>query len=161
MSGTGSGSHQLTAFDAALGNAGISDFNLIKVTSIIPPGIKVCSLAPGACVRGNGLMVPTIYEYASTAVEGQTVAAAIGIGLARDLGQPGLGFTHSGPMDAKAATEIVTDMVREGMAARDRGADYEVVVGTPQCTGSKGWSASVAALLYTDAQTVRLIESCR
>jgi arginine decarboxylase len=37
-SGTGTGQTNLAAFDAALWNAGIANFNLIKLSSIIPPG---------------------------------------------------------------------------------------------------------------------------
>lgn len=41
--GTGKGQTQLAAFDAALWSAGIANFNLIKLTSIIPSGIKIKS----------------------------------------------------------------------------------------------------------------------
>lgn len=40
-SGVGCGATQLASFDKALNNAGISDFNLIYLSSIIPPGSKV------------------------------------------------------------------------------------------------------------------------
>lgn len=40
-SGTGSGSTQLSSFDKALNNAGISNFNLIYLSSIIPKNTKV------------------------------------------------------------------------------------------------------------------------
>jgi arginine decarboxylase len=35
--GTGSGNTRLAAFDAALRNAGVSDFNLLYLSSVIPP----------------------------------------------------------------------------------------------------------------------------
>lgn len=37
-SGTGKGHTMLAAFDAALHDAGVSNYNLIKLSSIIPPG---------------------------------------------------------------------------------------------------------------------------
>lgn len=43
--GTGSGQTQLAAFDAALLDAGIANFNLIKLSSIVPPYSSV--------VKGN------------------------------------------------------------------------------------------------------------
>jgi len=39
--GKGSGHTELSAFDNALYDAGIGNFNLIRLTSIIPPGSKV------------------------------------------------------------------------------------------------------------------------
>ena len=39
--GKGSGKTELAAFDAALWNAGIADYNLIILSSIIPPNSKV------------------------------------------------------------------------------------------------------------------------
>ena len=43
-SGIGYGQTKLAAFDAALNEAGIANFNLIKLSSVIPP--KVRSLRP-------------------------------------------------------------------------------------------------------------------
>lgn len=40
-SGTGIGQTQLAAFDTALLHAGIGNFNLIKLSSVIPPNIKI------------------------------------------------------------------------------------------------------------------------
>lgn len=39
--GTGSGPTKLSAFDTALSNAGIANFNLIRLSSIIPPKSKL------------------------------------------------------------------------------------------------------------------------
>lgn len=40
-SGIGEGQTNLSAFDAALWDAGIANFNLIKLSSVIPPHSKV------------------------------------------------------------------------------------------------------------------------
>jgi arginine decarboxylase len=39
--GTGTGPTKLAAFDAALRDAGVANFNLIKLSSVIPPGSTV------------------------------------------------------------------------------------------------------------------------
>lgn len=39
--GTGSGDTKIAAFDAALFDAGIANYNLIRLSSIIPPGSKI------------------------------------------------------------------------------------------------------------------------
>lgn len=39
--GTGTGDTRIAAFDAALFNAGIANYNLIRLSSVIPPGSKI------------------------------------------------------------------------------------------------------------------------
>ncbi len=39
--GVGTGSTKLSAFDAALNHAGVANFNLIKLSSVIPPKSKI------------------------------------------------------------------------------------------------------------------------
>lgn len=108
---------------------------------------------------GNGLMVPTVYERVFTDVKGETVAAAIAVGVSADPRRPGLAFTHSGRMTGQEATLLVADMVREGMAIRRRDDDFEIITVSSESTGSSGWYAAVAALLYADEQISRMIES--
>lgn len=40
-SGTGEAPSELAAFDAALHQAGVANFNLIRLSSLIPPGSQV------------------------------------------------------------------------------------------------------------------------
>jgi arginine decarboxylase len=40
-SGVGSGPTKLAAFDAALHSAGVANFNLLQLSSVIPPGSKI------------------------------------------------------------------------------------------------------------------------
>ena len=41
--GVGEGQEKLTSFEMALRNAGIAEFNLVKVSSIMPPYCKIIS----------------------------------------------------------------------------------------------------------------------
>ncbi|GAI98022.1 unnamed protein product, partial [marine sediment metagenome] len=45
--GVGNHKEELHSFELALRNAGIEKFNLVKVSSIFPPGCKVISKAQG------------------------------------------------------------------------------------------------------------------
>src|SRR3977135_996179 len=68
------GSTPLNAFDNALLAAGIGNVNLIKVSSILPPGIELVALPrikPGA-------LVPTAYAAIPSGVPGVVVGAAVG-----------------------------------------------------------------------------------
>jgi len=70
--GNAEGSTPLNAFDNALLAAGIGNINLIKVSSILPPGVELVALPrikPGA-------LVPTAYAAMTSEVPGEVVAAA-------------------------------------------------------------------------------------
>src|ERR1700730_6319338 len=72
--GSAEGSTPLNAFDNALLAAGIGNINLIKVSSILPPGVELVSLPrikPGA-------LVPTVYSSMTTESPGDVVAPAVG-----------------------------------------------------------------------------------
>ncbi|MCX7831483.1 MAG: arginine decarboxylase, pyruvoyl-dependent [Actinobacteria bacterium] len=112
VKGDGEGDTFLTAFDRALLNAGIGDFNLIKVSSIVPPGARFVELPD----IPKGALVPTVYSKIESAIHGEVISACVGAGVSEE----GLGllyeFSHQGT--AAAAEEIVRNMIEEGMAMR-------------------------------------------
>lgn len=67
--GVGSGRTRLAAFDAALRDAGVADFNLIRLSSVIPPGATVREVEAAEQIRGgHGDALFCVYAdaYAST-----------------------------------------------------------------------------------------------
>lgn len=78
--GHAEGPDSLTAFDNALMDAGIADLNLIKVSSIVPQGARLVPLRDFPI----GSLVPTVYAQAYSDVPGQTIAAAVALGLSPD-----------------------------------------------------------------------------
>jgi len=106
--------HALTAFDAALLKAGIGNVNLVRLSSILPPGCKEekngISFPPGA-------FVPTAYGATCSEKGGELIAAAVGIGFSED--SFGVIMEHSGSnCSAEAAREKVEKMIREAFANR-------------------------------------------
>jgi len=78
--GAAEGPTALNAFDNALLEAGIGNVNLIKASSILPPGAKYLeelSIPPGS-------LVPTAYCAWTSETPGEEIAAAVGVGLSRD-----------------------------------------------------------------------------
>jgi len=92
--GRGSGSNKLSAFDNALFNAGVANFNLITLTSIIPPGskIKVKKIDWNQIDFGNKLYV--VMARANQSVVGKEAWA--GIGWVQDGNGAGLFVEHVG-----------------------------------------------------------------
>lgn len=112
VSGHGEGLTPLNAFDRALLDAGIGDLNLVKVSSIIPPGARRVPLPD----IPKGALTPTVYSRAESSIPGEVVSACVGGGVSEE----GLGllyeFSHVGT--AEAAEEIVREMIADGFAMR-------------------------------------------
>lgn len=104
--GVGTGPTTLAAFDAALREVGVADYNLIRLSSVIPPG-SVLTRSPGRLLPpgswGDRMYVVT--ADARTAVVGAQVWA--GIGWIRDPASGrGLLVEH----EAHSAADLVTDI---------------------------------------------------
>ena len=106
--GTGEGPTELGSYDAALADAGIHNYNLVRLSSVIPadPDIEVVGTAPDLGPVGDELHV---VESAATAAPGESVAA--GIGWARSESGRGIFYEVAG-----ADEESVREEIREGLA---------------------------------------------
>lgn len=113
--GRGEGFTPLSAFDAALWDAGVGDLNLVKVSSILPPG---CKEEP--VVLEPGSIVPVAYAYTWSEVAGETISAAVAVGVPEDPSQAGLIMEYSTKGPKEEAETIVKKMVEEGMKLRGR-----------------------------------------
>ncbi|MDQ1240262.1 MAG: arginine decarboxylase [Thermodesulfobacteriota bacterium] len=110
-SGTGEASTKLNAFDAALLKAGIGDTNLIKLSSILPPGIiETLPYQPA-----SGSFVPLAYAEHASCTVGETISAAVAVGIPLDRGEAGLIMECSGVGTPEVWEQTARDMVLEGM----------------------------------------------
>jgi arginine decarboxylase len=79
VAASGQGGTPLSAFDAALWQCGVHDYNLIALSSVIPPGARVAAVdryRPPAAEFGRRLYV--VRAEARSAVEGAVVGAGLG-----------------------------------------------------------------------------------
>ncbi|MDI3270199.1 MAG: arginine decarboxylase, pyruvoyl-dependent, partial [Bacillota bacterium] len=112
--GKGEGSTLLNAFDCALLEAGIGNLNLIRVSSILPPG---CRLKEGFDVPA-GSLAPTAYGYLMSDEPGERIAAAIGVGFSEN--DHGVIMEFSGRCTQEEAEARVRLMVEEAFAMRHK-----------------------------------------
>ncbi len=78
--GRAEGKNHLNAFDNALLIGRIGNLNLMRVSSILPPGVQYCpnlDIPPGS-------LVPTAYGYIISDVPGELISAAVGVGFSKD-----------------------------------------------------------------------------
>jgi len=104
----------LNAFDNALLRAGIGNLNLIRVSSILPPGClheEDFPVPPGS-------LTPTAYGYLLSSQPGQEISAAIGVGFCEE--DYGVIMEFEGCCPKAEAEARVAQMVRDGFAARGK-----------------------------------------
>lgn len=112
VAGHGEGITELVAFDNALLDAGIGNLNLIRVSSILPPGarrVERLSIPPGS-------LVPTAYGSITSTEPGETIAAAVAVGLAPP--SYGIIVEHAGRTTQDEAARLVREMLLAAFAAR-------------------------------------------
>ncbi|MCR4397773.1 MAG: arginine decarboxylase, pyruvoyl-dependent [Firmicutes bacterium] len=122
VSGASEGATGLNAFDGALLRAGIGNVNLVKVSSILPPGAAYA----GSLAIPPGSLVPVAYAAITSETPGDVIAAAVGIGRSRDTF--GIIMEFSGHCTREEAEEKVRLMIED--ACKKRGmipADVDVV----------------------------------
>lgn len=94
-SGSGSGRTPLSAFDSALRDAGVADFNLVRLSSIIPPGSTVIDVhARHQITGGHGDVLYCVYAAAYAYTPGETVWAGVAWALERDGSGAGIFVEH-------------------------------------------------------------------
>ncbi|MFZ7101714.1 MAG: pyruvoyl-dependent arginine decarboxylase [Peptococcaceae bacterium] len=112
-SGSAEGKTELTAFDGALLKAGIGNVNLVKVSSILPPQAEYSP----ELELPLGALVPTAYGAIISEKPGETIAAAVAVGISEDTF--GIIMELSGKFSKGEAEAEIEKMVRESFAMRD------------------------------------------
>lgn len=106
------GDSKLTAFDNALLAGNIGNINLIRVSSILPPGAEY----DPELVIPPGSLVPTAYGYIISDQPGQLIAAAVGIGFSKDTF--GVIMEYAGECSGLEARDKIESMLREAFLSR-------------------------------------------
>ncbi len=106
------GNYKLTAFDAALLKAGIGNVNLLRISSILPPGAE----QDQSLVLSPGALVPVAYASITGTEPGALIAAAAGIGFSAD--SFGVIMEFSGFCSRQEARKKIEEMLAEAFALR-------------------------------------------
>jgi len=110
--GSAGGKNHLNAFDNALLKARIGNLNLMRVSSILPPGVEYSpqmEIPPGS-------LVPTAYGYIISDVPGERIAAAVGVGFSKDTF--GVIMEFSGKCGKEQAEKAIKSMLEEAFETR-------------------------------------------
>jgi arginine decarboxylase len=110
--GAAEGDTELNAFDNALLAAQVGNLNLIRVSSVLPQEATLL-VEPPRIMPGS--LVPTVYSVQVSAQPGETVAAAVGIGVGD--GSHGMIYESHGASRSEVEA-TVRKMIDEGFARR-------------------------------------------
>lgn len=110
----GRGKTEITSFDDALFYSGISNYNLVKISSILPAYSKEKSIVD--LKQGN--ILHTAFTSKCTHKKGELISSAIAVGLPINKNNIGVIMEFSGNCNKETAKEIVKKMVIEAMDKR-------------------------------------------
>lgn len=135
--GTGEGRTALGAFDSALADGGIHNYNLVTLSSVIPEGATVVEKNEHKRRWGVGEMVGVVLSENESTVSGETIAAGLGWATADEGGV----FFEASSGSGKNVKELVTRGVETGKEQRsewnwDGGIETRVVEHTVEENGA-------------------------
>ena len=87
--GIGEHRDKLVSFELALRDAGIAQYNLVKVTSILPPGCAIVPKERGLECLSPGEIVYCVMSENSTNEPDRLVVASIGVAIPKEKGKYG------------------------------------------------------------------------
>ena len=124
--GVGRHKESLSSFELALRDAGISRFNLVTVSSIVPPGCKQIAREQGVEVLKPGEIVFLVLARNSTNEPHRLLAASIGVAIPSDPAEYGyLSEHHSYGQTEDAAGDYAEDLAAT-MLATTMGIPFDI-----------------------------------
>lgn len=140
--GHGTGEEELNSFDDALLNAGVGNYNLVKVSSILPIGAQRKNQVD--IEKGNILHVA--YASISSNSYNDIIAAAVAIGVPNNNTDVGVIMEYSGHCTKECAESKVISMVEKAMAIR-KSSIKKIVSYSTQCCIKDGWYHTAFAVV--------------
>jgi arginine decarboxylase len=117
--GVGRHKENLASFELALGDAGINRFNLVTVSSIVPPGCKQISREQGIGMLEPGEIVFLVLARNSTNEPHRLLAASIGVAIPSGQGEYGyLSEHHSYGQTEEIAGDYSEDLAASMLATK-------------------------------------------
>ena len=115
--GVGKHREKLTSFEQALRSAGIAACNLVRVSSIFPPGCRIVSRAEGARRLEPGQVTFVVMSEAASREPHRLIAATIGVAIPRDPTLYGyLSEHHSYGENEETAGDYAEELAAEMLA---------------------------------------------
>lgn len=123
--GVGRDKEKLTSFERALRNAGIAQFNLVSISSIIPPNCRVISKKAGLALLAPGQIIHTVLSRNSTNEPHRLITASVGMAMPKDKNQYGYLSEHVGFGEKEEAAGDYSEDLAATMLATILGVEFD------------------------------------
>ena len=145
-SGKGISQYQLVAFDNALLDAGISNYNLLKVSSILPAN---CAKVESINDLPQGSPLLTAFASISSNKIGEQIASAVAAGIPEDRSNIGVIMEYSAAnITSELAEKRVKEMVREAMKNHNISLDHIESSSVDGIVPSEGFLSIISAISF-------------
>jgi arginine decarboxylase len=115
--GVGRHREKLSSFEMALRDSGIAQFNLVRVSSIYPPGCRFVKPDVGLAELKAGQILHVVISEVATNEPRRLLAASVGVAIPRDANQFGyLSEHHSFGQTRRKAGDYAEDLAAEMLA---------------------------------------------
>ncbi|MFW6138894.1 MAG: pyruvoyl-dependent arginine decarboxylase [Spirochaetota bacterium] len=135
---------RLNAFDNCLLDAGIGDTNIIKMSSIIPPGCTRTAPVP----LPPGALVPAAYAYICSETPGEVIAAGVAVAVPDDESLAGLIMEYADTRPLNEVLAKVEEMAVRGFERRRRKLKYISTTGSEHRVVTLGAAFAGVVLWY-------------
>ncbi|MBU4484769.1 arginine decarboxylase, pyruvoyl-dependent [bacterium] len=117
VKGVGTHKEKLQSFEGALRNAGIAQFNLVRVSSIFPPHCKILTPIKGLAELDPGMIIHCVLSDVATNEPHRLISASVGIAIPKNRDQHGYLSEHHGyGQTEKHAGDYAEDLAAEMLA---------------------------------------------
>ena len=146
VSGAAEGNTRLNAFDNALLEAGVGDTNLMRMSSICPPGAQQVSRDKIELPKGG--LIPLAYATIDSQTPQMWIASAIAVGIPEDPTEPGVIMEFEDHTRLEYVENIVEQMVVDAFEYRNRKLKEIKKVGVEHQVDKCGSTFAAAVLWY-------------
>ena len=116
--GRGTHREKLTSFELALRDAGIASFNIVSVSSIVPPNCKLIPAKRGLAMLTPGEIVHCVLARSQTSESNRLIASSIGVAIPKDRSRYGyLSEHHTFGQNQRQASDYAEDLAASMLAS--------------------------------------------
>lgn len=123
--GVGKHREKLTSFEMALRDAGIAQFNLVRVSSIFPPNCKIISKKEGLKELQPGQITFAVISQAESKEPHRLMAASVGVAIPKDRSHYGYLSEHHSFGETDDFAGAYAEDLAASMLATILGSDFD------------------------------------
>lgn len=146
VKGASEGRTRLNAFDNSLLNAGVGDTNLMRMSSILPPGANQKDISDIELPKGG--LIPLAYATIDSTTPGRYISSAIAVGIPEDESEPGVIMEFEDHSKLDNVEDIVRQMVIDAFDYRKRALKEIKSIGIEHQVETCGSTFAAAVLWY-------------